>query len=327
MKNIDKFTFEKTKTKDSANKKEYAKKLYDNSVPIKGTLAERYLKDYRKLPEYQNAELRFLPNITTWHGDKKAQVPALLCVAKDSHGEFNHLQAIRLNPITGDKDSASRVVKQTYGALNGCPIELNKTSTSNTTYITEGVETGLSILAGDPNAKVLAMVGKNNFNKVDLTRLTDSVVLCLDNDGDVTFKDSVIEKAVLRLTEAGKFVSLILPKKMGDDLNDILKRDGASVIKQIIERKIDAKLVFSHSAEKQTELNGSQETRSLINKILAIENNQISNCKSIDNMSTINLRNISISQKNNDALMSNKLNSTIELNKIQNHKIIEKEMG
>ena len=227
LKNIDKFTFEKTKTKDSANKKEYAKKLYDNSVPIKGTLAERYLKDYRKLPEYQNAELRFLPNITTWHGDKKAQVPALLCVAKDSHGEFNHLQAIRLNPITGDKDSASRVVKQTYGALNGCPIELNKTSTSNTTYLTEGVETGLSILAGDPNAKVLAMVGKKNFNKVDLTRLTDSVVLCLDNDGDVTFKDSVIEKAVLRLTEAGKFVSLILPKKMGDDLNDILKRDGA----------------------------------------------------------------------------------------------------
>ena len=314
------------KTKVSKNTKEYAKKLYDNSKPIKGTLAERYLKDYRKTLNYKEANLRFIPEISTWHGDKKTKVPALLCVAKDRNGELNHVHVIRLNPSTGDKDIASNTEKQTYGAVNGCSIELNKQSKGQTTYVAEGVETGLSILAGDPNANVLAITGKESFKNIDLFRLSNKVVLCLDNDGEATFKTSVIEKAVFRLIEAGKSVSLIIPKKTGDDFNDVLKRDGASAIRQHMENSVDAKSIFIHSTEKQIGKNELQENNSLIKKLLAIENNQIAGFKSMASVHDSHLKNISTLQKNHDYSLSNKINSNIDLSKTNHHKIMEKEI-
>lgn len=310
-------------TKVSTNKKPYAKKLYDTSKPIKGTLAERYLKNYRKTLNYKEADLRFIPEISTWHGDKKTKVPALLCIAKDNNGELNHVHVIRLNPITGDKDVASNTEKQTYGAMNGCPIELNKKSNSQITYVAEGVETGLSVLAGDPSAKVLAITGKESFKNIDLSRLSNKVVLCLDNDGDATFKTSIIEKAALRLMEEGKSVSLMIPKKQGDDFNDVLKRDGASAIKKHMENLVDAKSVFIHSNEKQ---NGIIEN-SLMKKLLAIENNQVASFKALENMNSNHIKNVSISQKNNDAIISNKVFSKYDIPKIQHQKTIEKEMG
>ena len=129
---------ERTNCKDSPNKKKYAEKLVNQSVDIKGTLAERYLKEFRKLTDFQDADLRFLPKINTWHGERKAAVPALLCIGKNSQGEINHVQVIKLDPVTGDKDHASNVVKQIYGSVNSCPIELNKKSTGSVTYLTEG---------------------------------------------------------------------------------------------------------------------------------------------------------------------------------------------
>lgn len=318
---------EKTEIKESDNKKAYAKKLYDNSLPIKGTLAERYLKEFRQLTDYFNADFRFMPNMTTWHGDKKTHVPALLCIAKDSKGEFNHLQVIRLNPLTGDKDTDSRVVKQTYGAMNGCPIVLNKTSKSQTTYLTEGVETGLSIFSANPHANVLAMIGKSNFKNVDLSRLSDKVVLCLDNDGKATFKDSVIEKTVLRLSASGKSVSLMIPKQSGDDFNDVLKRDGVSGIKQHMNNTVDAKSLFSQTSEKQMGVHEIHENPSLIKKLLAIENNQVANLKSLDQINSSHLKHVSTLQKDNDVHISNKINLDHANTKIQHHKVMEKEMG
>jgi len=313
------------KTKVSKNQKEYAKKLYDNSEPIKGTLAERYLKDHRKILNYKEADLRFIPKINTWHGDKKAKVPALLCVAKDSIGELNHVQVIRLNPITGDKDIASNTEKQTYGAVNGCSIELNKKSKSQTTYVAEGVETGLSILAGDPNAKVLAITGKENFKTIDITRLSNKVVLCLDNDGEATFQKSIIEKAAFRLIEAGKSVSLMMPKKTGDDFNDVLRRDGASVIKQYMGNLVDAKSIFINSTEEKNGKHGLQEN-SLMRKLLAIENNQVASFKALEIVNSNHFKHISMVQKNNDALISNKINSKYDIPNMQHHKTIKKEM-
>ncbi len=313
-------------TKVSTNTKAYAKKLYDTSEPIKGTLAERYLKDYRKILNYKEADLRFVPEISTWHGDKKTKVPALLCVVKDSNGEFNHVHVIRLNPITGDKDVASNTEKQTYGAMNGCPIELNKKSNSQTTYVAEGVETGLSVLAGDPNANVLAITGKESFKNIDLSRLSNKVVLCLDNDGEATFKTSIIEKAVFRLIEAGKSVALMIPKKTGDDFNDVLKRDGASAIRQHMENSVDAKSIFIHSTEKQIDKNELQENNSLIKKLLAIENNQIAGFKSMASVHDSHLKNISTLQKNHDYSLSNKINYNVDLSKTNHHKIMEKEI-
>lgn len=246
--------------KISSNKKAYAEKLYKLSKPIKGTVAERYLKEYRKLNHYAEADLRFLPKISTHHNKQPKTVSALLCVARDNKGELNHVQVIRLDPITGDKDHASDIEKQTYGSVHGCPVELNKKATSEITYLTEGVVTGLSILEADPKALVLATSGKSNFPNIDLSRLTNKVVICVDNDGESTFKDStkdkacIIKQAVDRLERAGKSVSIILPKNVGDDLNDVLMKEGVSALKKYLKNPIDARSLLLKEKLKDKEL-------------------------------------------------------------------------
>ncbi|RUQ96664.1 conjugative transfer relaxase/helicase TraI [Legionella septentrionalis] len=228
---------QKIRHKESNNKKQYAEKLFNQSRPIHGTLAEAYLKN-RGILEYKSEALRFLPRISTLHDKDKTHVPALLCVAKDEEGKINHVQVIRLDPISGDKDKQSNIAKQTYGSINGIGIELNKHGNTDVTFLTEGVETGLSILESDKNANVLALLSKSNFANVNLKQLGNHVVLCLDNDGEKTFSDNLIRKAVERLEQAGKKISIVLPDKSGTDFNDTLKSRGILGVRSLINKTI-----------------------------------------------------------------------------------------
>ena len=299
---------EKITEKETPNKKKLAKKLYDMSVPIKGTLAERYLKEYRKLNHYKEADLRFIPRISTWHQDKKVRVPALLCIGRDTQGALNHLQVIRLNPKTGDKDLDSKIVKQTYGAMKGCPVELNKTAKSDITYLAEGVETGLSIVEGDANAKVFALMGKSNFKNIDLSKLTHHVVLCLDNDIEATLKDFVIEKSVARLIREGKSVSIMMPDKPGDDFNDVLKKEGPSKIMHYMKNTVDAKSFLIEARQqlnKQLDKDNSKNNE-LIKKIITIENNQLSDFNELDHALMNQLHQMESLSKSGDEILLNK---------------------
>lgn len=236
-------------SKNTPNKRAYAKKLVSDSLPIKGTLAERYLKEHRGLTQYEQAQLRFIPKLATWHGEKKAFVPALLSIAYDETGDVNHVQVTRLNPLTGAKDCDSKIVKQTYGMMKGYSIALNNRAHGHTTYLTEGVETGLSILEHESKANVHALLSKSNFLTVDVSKLTGHVVLCLDNDGEKTFKDLIIANAVTRLLESGKTVSIVIPNKAGHDFNDVLKEEGVKSLRTQLSHAVDA-TVFLTSAMK-----------------------------------------------------------------------------
>ena len=217
--------------------------------------------------------------------------------------------------------------------MNGCPIELNKSSKSTVTYLTEGVETGLSILEGNPDANVFAMIGKSNFKNINLSTLTDHVVLCLDNDKDATMKDSMIEKSVDRLIAGGKSVSIMIPEKPGDDFNDVLKKEGGSKISDYLKNTIDAK---SFIMKEKIKLNKSMELNELknnemIKKIVSIENDQLSNFNELERSSKNKFHQTSLLQKNIDAeitkntLMNSKLIKTthqkimaIEKNQLSN---------
>lgn len=240
---------DKSQHKESVNMKHYAEKLVKQSQPIDGTLAEKYLKESRCVNDFKEAELRYIPTISTWHKSIKKHVPALLCIAKDKTGKVDHVQVIRLDPATGLQDKNSNITKQTYGAVNGIGIELNKKSTSNTTFLTEGVETGLSIVEAEKNARVLALLSKGNFANVNLEQLGSHVVLCLDNDGKNTFKDDTIFNAVDRLTKAGKTVSFIIPEKTGTDFNDTLKTDGISGVKKLLDQHINGNELLKDPAK------------------------------------------------------------------------------
>lgn len=259
--------------KESRNKKSYAEKLVKQSQSIEGTLAEVYLKNHRGIKEYESSDLRFLPKISTLHDHKKTQVPALLCVGRDENNAVNHVQVIRLDPKSGGKDKLSTISKQTYGGINGIGIELNNKGLGDTTYLAEGVETGLALVETEKNARVLALLSKSNFSNVNLTQLQHHVVICLDNDGKKTFSDNLIFKAIERLESAGKMVSLIIPDKAGTDFNDLLKSHGTLGVKKLMSRQISGSDVLNNPEQFKAFTGNNmndvlKHVNSLLNKIM-----------------------------------------------------------
>ena len=217
--------------KSASDLQDYAKKLYQKSNPLVGSLAERYLKEHRQVNHYQNADIRFITSLSSRQGDKKYYTPALLAFAKDAQGKIHHAQVIRLDKITGGKDSNATIVKQTYGSINGHGIELNRQHDNKKAYITEGVETGLSILEVDKQARVIATLGKSNFSTINPDTLPTDITLCLDNDGKDSYSQFILD-AAKRLQDAGKQVTMALPTAMKTDFNDVLMKEGKEALKQ-----------------------------------------------------------------------------------------------
>ena len=223
-----------------SNKRAYAEKLVNSSIDIKGTLAERYLI-HHGINQQVNAELKFAPNVKTWHGEKRCDVPALLSIVRDENNDINHVHVIRLDPLTGAKDHASRIIEQTYGKPNGKSMMLNHQSSDDVSHLTRSVEDGLSILAAKPYSDVQALLVKDNFLNVDISKLKDHVILCLGNEGDKTFKDLIMAKTANRLIAAGKTVSIAMPNKVGNNFNDLLKEAGTQSVARQLASAVDAK--------------------------------------------------------------------------------------
>ncbi|WP_196214756.1 conjugative transfer relaxase/helicase TraI [Piscirickettsia salmonis] len=207
--------------------KQYAQTLYNKSKPIKGTLSEKYLVEHRQIIQTNHSNLRYLPSIPGYKNNKKVYTPALLAIAKNSKGEVNHAQVIRLDK-DGSKNNDVSINKQIYGKTNGLPIELNDKADRSVSYLFKGVETALSSLNINKEAHVMALLSKSNLVNVDLKKLANKVVLCLDNDGVKTLTDRTIKKAIHRLVDAGKEVRIVMPEKDKTDFNDVLRKEGYS---------------------------------------------------------------------------------------------------
>lgn len=217
--------------------KNYAKTLYERSIPIRGTSGEKYLREHRGLSNYQNSDIRFLPSISAHQDGKKIFTPAIIAFSKDDQNEVHRVQVIRLNH-DGSKNTHVDIAKQTYGKMRGYAVELNHDSTKEISYLTEGIETGLSILNVDKKAHVLSVLGKANFQKVNPEQLSDQVILCLDNDGVKSFRDNNIQDAISRLESSGKTVNCIIPNTQGYDFNDVLTKEGTIALSEQISQTI-----------------------------------------------------------------------------------------
>jgi len=281
----------------------------------------------RHLTNFKSADLRYLKEISTWHDHKKVNVPALFAFTRGKDGELNHAQVIRLNPLTGDKDYQSKIIKQTYGSPNGCMVNLNTKSNHDTTFLTEGVETGLSLLEVEKEAQIKTVLGKENFKNVDLSNLSEHIVLCVDNDGKKTFDDLVIVKSVLRLMEAGKSVSLMCPIQEGHDFDDVLKKEGKGVLQQYMADLVDVKSLFN-SVKSNQELQNHKNHEELLliknqmlkaailNKTIGVISQEKSDAKSVV-VSKFETRNP------NELLKNNRLSSQALPTTTNNNKTLE----
>ena len=123
---------------------EYAQKLVEESKPICGTIVERYPKEARGINMTQDAcDLRYHPGVYT--KETQQYLPAMLAIGRDKDGTVKCVQATYLDPQTINKADLD-VNKRTYSSPSGALVHLQQGSAENkTSYIAEGVETGLSI--------------------------------------------------------------------------------------------------------------------------------------------------------------------------------------
>jgi conjugative transfer relaxase protein TraI len=226
---------------------ETALKLVKESLSIKGTLAEKYLKNTRGIQINAETNVRFLPRAYTGKGNSEKQkyAPALLSIAKDKEGKTQGVQVTYLDAKTQDKANLP-IKKRSYGSLGSASVLLQSSSKKEAkTYITEGVETGLSVADASPHSNVITTLGKSNFGKIDPEMLTKDVVFCLDNDGKNILNDKSVMSSIQRLTQYGKNVSIVLPNMLKNhektDFNDLLKQGGVKAVQDVLSKEIGAK--------------------------------------------------------------------------------------
>ncbi len=212
----------------------FANQLAKESLPLKGTLAEKYLKEYRGIDSQSLPEdLRFHPGI--YAKQNQQSLPALISIARTREGKIQSVEAIFLDSKTADKANVS-LKKQTIGSKKGLVVKINQVKDKNApTLIAEGVVTGLSLANALPKTNVVVVLGKQMFSSVDPSVLSEKVIFCLDNDGKNLKTDKTILAAANRLKESQKTVSFMVPnalKTPKQDYNDILKQLGKDAIKR-----------------------------------------------------------------------------------------------
>lgn len=212
----------------------FANQLAHESLPIKGTLAEKYLKEHRGIDTKSlSDDLRFHPKI--YSKQNQQSLPALLSLARNKDGRVQSVEAIFLDKNTGDKANVP-LKKQTIGPKKGAAVKINQTKDKAApTLVAEGIVTGLSLANALPKTNVVVVLGKQMFSSVDPSVLSEKVIFCLDNDGKNLKTDAVILAAANRLKAHQKKINFIVPnalKTVKQDYNDILKQKGKEAIQR-----------------------------------------------------------------------------------------------
>ena len=227
------------------------KAIVEHTIPVQGTMAEKYLREIRKIRsiKFDDEVIRFHPALRNWMtGDI---LPALIIVSRDKENHARGLQAIFLDPNTAKKANLGQYTKLSRGFIsNGAVINKGDESKKKVAFA-EGIETAFSIAEASPELKVYMTFGVSNFEKVALKETCKSILICADNDGINSGTTRMVEKVIKNLSDAGKNVWVAMPQKPEStlkwDFNDELQQNGVTNIKHAL-----TQAVFSAVAKDET---------------------------------------------------------------------------
>ena len=211
------------------------------SSHISGTLAEKYLRQYRGISGELPNNLRFHPGVT--FNEKFTGKPALIAPVFNKNGELKRAQYVYLDPKTGSK-TKSNFDKQTIGKDCGDACILAHNPSSKTAIFAEGIETGLSLLEAHPDHMIVVGFGQN-FDNITLPNHITNVVLAADNDGDGTYKRQGYQALISKMHTENIAMRVAIPEKSGHDFNDILRNNGVDSVRHAVSNSITAE-AFNH---------------------------------------------------------------------------------
>lgn len=204
---------------------------------IKGTLAERYLREHRGIQGRLPNTYRYHPGL--YCVEAKRQLPALVVMARNQKQQTQAVQVIFLNPQTANKAKLNNA-KLTYGVLsqNQVGVLVNRGLNQNTIAVAEGPETALSIAVANPDITIYATLGSSNFARIPYSAETQKILFCADNDGAESASQKKLLKAAEHLTKQGLDVWQVMPEQEKQDFNDVLKSEGIAAIQRQLEQAV-----------------------------------------------------------------------------------------
>ncbi|OJW52795.1 MAG: hypothetical protein BGO67_10450 [Alphaproteobacteria bacterium 41-28] len=230
-----------------------AQALWEKGKPIQGTLAERYLREHRKIKGELPQDLRYLPSDNV----SKRFHPSLMAVARSPVGEVTAVQLTFLDPQTAAK-AKIEVAKRSFGVIKGSAVTLQETRACpqvkdlrnlhdkirNVLFIAEGVETALSIKEAGVEGTIKASLGLSNISRLTSEKLNTHIIICADHDAQNSPASENLNRFVKQLEEKGSQVTVIKPDKLKEDFNDVLKAEGPQKVRELIERGLNSQKAF-----------------------------------------------------------------------------------
>jgi hypothetical protein len=268
---------------------EYGQRIWQESQPIRGTLAQKYL-EHRGIENTDLTGLKFHQGVYTKESENNFQ-PALVASFTDKDRNINAIEVIYLDKETGLKAQDFHTGKRTYGSKNGSAVDLSPyNQDTKISLITEGAITGLSVKEAYPDEHVIAVGGKENISNIDPDILNDKVIICADNDGKDISQDNSLNNAIQALEEAGKSVEVVAPNDIQGmqkvDFNDTLNHQGLGDVKNQIDEAISK--FHDNNLDKVTENTDDKILANLDVQELAKELN-MSDKELVDNLTNDNL--------------------------------------
>jgi conjugative relaxase-like TrwC/TraI family protein len=230
----------------------YAQQEYKKAVSIKGTLAEKYLREERAISGKLPDDFRFRADGI--HFDTKKKTPALIAPYRDKNNTIIGFVRVFLSPVGGKYqetfiDAKGKEISATRKANVGLSakgsVVVQKGVAPTSLWVAEGIETALSISKAVPNETVVASLSASQLKNVPVGSDIQKVIICADNDpASSNTKKSVIEAVEFHLSE-GRRVFIAIPSEMAGlkkvDFNDVLKQGGTPAVQKILNEMIEIK--------------------------------------------------------------------------------------
>lgn len=197
-----------------AERTERARQVWCTAKPIRGTLAEHYLRA-RGITAALPLSLRFAPLL--WHAPTRRELPAMVARVDNLRGEIVAVHRTYLLP-----DGAGRIDKMMLGPVRGGAVRLGRPARS--VAITEGIETALSVVSAMPGRSVWAALSTSGLRTVELPVMPLASIVSIYADCDTPGIEAARD-AAQHFARQGRSVRIAMPPGPGD-FNDCLKGVG-----------------------------------------------------------------------------------------------------
>lgn len=180
--------------------------LWDKAQPIRGTLAERYLRSRNCMLPPTDGDLRFLP--------ASGEHPAAM-VARITDVVSNAPLSLHFTQLAPDGTKLGRRLlaghRKAGGTIRLWPDECVTYSLG----IAEGIETALSLAHG--HSPVWAAIDAGNLASFPVLTGIETLIIAADHDNAGMTAAAELGR---RWADAGKVVKIVMPDTSGQDLND-----------------------------------------------------------------------------------------------------------